>query len=307
MSLSSFQHTFMQQLCDFLNFFFCVTAYLGLFHHHPNQTGLVSTVTSSFLTFPSPGAGGRQPEQPGTLLHRGGGGGVLVLFESLLDQSNGRSDERGRRGRSRSASNLYATFESAHLTVKLCTLQVWFHRAHVNSWASQALPLRGLAAWFRQPGPPQPSLAPPGWRLASSSVGAPSSRAFRRLRSSPQYEYWVFSPGFQGQPEELSERARTEHCMPFYCTRPRMVQYQLVFCCKCLPVVLRTGLSLSYQDSTSMFTLRLRRRPDQRAPPEIRIFLLAAISVHPERTARWERRPVAGLSDVQTRRNPAGK
>lgn len=72
------------------------------------------------------------------------------------------------------------------------------------------------------------------------------------------YEYWVFSraplPGCRGPPEELWERARTEHCMPFYCTCPGMVQYQLVFCCKCLPVVLKIGLSLSYQDPTSMFT-----------------------------------------------------
>lgn len=33
-------------------------------------------------------------------------------------------------------------------------------------------------------------------------------------------------------------------------------------------------------------------RPNEWAPPQIRIFLLAAISVHSERTALWERRPL---------------
>lgn len=125
-----------------------------------------------------------------------------------------------------------------------------------------------------------------------------------------EYEYWVFSQvalrGFGREKGELCEQyflseAETERCMSFYCTCLWMVQSELVFRCKCLPVLFLTGgirrsaFLETYQDILSQRRClqndSLRRRPNEWAPPQIRIFLLAAISVHSERTALWERRP----------------
>lgn len=66
-----------------------------------------------------------------------------------------------------------------------------------------------------------------------------------------------------------------------------------------------SGFSLSL--NMDVYTITLRRRPNEWAPPQIRIFLLAAISVHSERTAPWERRPFTGSTGVQTVTKPGWK
>lgn len=114
--------------------------------------------------------------------------------------------------------------------------------------------MRGLSltAWFQQQGPQWSSLVITlvttfAWAqcevslLQSSGVLSPISSQNMNTGYSHR---WLFVG--LGEKEELSEqswvpeRGQTEHCMSFYCTCLRMVQYELVLCCKCLPVLFLT-------------------------------------------------------------------
>lgn len=126
---------------------------------------------------------------------------MLVLFESLLDKSKGRSDQKGRRGLSRSASNLYATFdvserESVHFkwnyarcrfgfTARTWTVQLLRHFHSEGSQPGSDSPLHRnhltledvclQRAWERRSPEPSGVFAPPLtiWILGILTGGSP--------------------------------------------------------------------------------------------------------------------------------------
>lgn len=98
---SNHQHHSSTYLCNncvnFIIFFFCVTAYLGLFHHHPDQkTYNLASFVLPFSRLPPVFLPSSPQMQAGASLSslgpRWGGGGVLVLFEPLLDKSKGKKE-----------------------------------------------------------------------------------------------------------------------------------------------------------------------------------------------------------------------
>lgn len=105
--------------------------------------------------------------------------------------------------------------------------------------------------------PPAPSVNSPFFSLQVFSLPSPLRIWILGILTGGSSWVWEGKGGTLWA--VLPERGQTEHCMSFYCTCLWMVQFELVFRCKCLPVLFLTrGIRRSaFLDPIRIFSLNV--------------------------------------------------